>query len=73
MAAFQPRATDYLSPLHELVGIVPDTTVQAGVPRLSFGALRDLQLKPGASIAILRPSAVADPAFYHGRRRKGCH
>jgi hypothetical protein len=36
MAAFQPRATDYLSPLHELVGIVPDTTVQAGVPRLSL-------------------------------------
>jgi hypothetical protein len=36
MAAFQPRATDYLSPLHGLVEIVPDTTVQAGVPRLSL-------------------------------------
>jgi hypothetical protein len=34
MAAFQPRATDSLSPLHGLVGMVPDTTVQAGVPRL---------------------------------------
>jgi hypothetical protein len=73
MAAFQPRATDYLSSSAWVGGDRPGHYSTSWCTTPLLGALRDLQLKPGASIAILRPSAVADPAFYHGGRRKGCH
>jgi hypothetical protein len=62
MAAFQPRATDSLSSAW-VSGDGPGHHSTSWCTTPLLGALRDLQLKPGALIATPGSSAVADPAF----------